>query len=89
MKKQAIKEQTEPGGITRQNKLKEVKQMEYTETLENIIFKQGLANTLRDIEQICYEKADHAQTNWQDTELAKEWTRFGGWINTAIGKINL
>jgi hypothetical protein len=45
--------------------------------LEQIIDKHGLAHVLLAIEQVCYEKAEHIRTNWQDRDLALRWERNG------------
>jgi hypothetical protein len=42
--------------------------------LEMMIDKFGLSKVLFFIAEICHEKSDHVQTNWQDNNLAKEWT---------------
>jgi hypothetical protein len=42
--------------------------------LEMMIDKYGLSKVLFFIAEICHEKADHVQVNWQDSVLAKEWT---------------
>lgn len=63
--------------------------MEHSETLESIIDKQGLTNTMRDIEQICYEKAEHVRANWQDYTLAQQWERAGKRLGTESTKIDI
>jgi hypothetical protein len=45
--------------------------------LEQIIDKHGLAHVLQALEQVCYEKAEHIRTNWQDRDLALRWERNG------------
>lgn len=42
--------------------------------LEMAIDTNGLGKVLFWIAEICHEKADHVQTNWQDKVLAKIWT---------------
>ncbi len=43
--------------------------------LEMMIDKCGLSKVLFFIAEICHEKADHVETNWQDKALAKEWSK--------------
>lgn len=58
-----------------------------SDQLESIIDGQGLAETLRQLEQICYEKAGHIETNWQDFGLAKVWTVMGGKVAYSAAKV--
>jgi hypothetical protein len=44
-------------------------------TLEEIVDKAGLKGTLEMLAAICYEKASHVDTNWQDHELARTWEK--------------
>lgn len=63
-----------------------------SETLEGLIDTHGLANVLEALVAICYEKASHLQTNWQDDGAAREWTKAGRRIATAevaVHKISL
>lgn len=55
--------------------------------LEAIVDKQGLAETLRQLEQICYEKAGHVEEAWQDGALAKAWTKMGGKVAYSAAKV--
>ena len=45
--------------------------------LEKIIDRRGLQQTLNAIAEICGEKAEHIQSNWQDAPLASCWDRAG------------
>ncbi len=57
-------------------------------TLETLIDNHGLSYVLSTMAQICYEKADHVSSNWQDKELGKEWDKAGNRIDTAESKIS-
>lgn len=43
--------------------------------LEGLIDKHGLVEIGLAIAALCYEKAEHIRTNWNDDELAEEWDR--------------
>ena len=43
--------------------------------LEAMVDSYGLEGVLFALSDICSEKADHVQTNWQDNALAKQWKR--------------
>ena len=43
-------------------------------TLEGMIDSMGLRSILLILQEIAYAKADHIQANWQDPNLAKEWS---------------
>jgi hypothetical protein len=44
-----------------------------TQTVEALIDKHGLVAVLDFVGDICREKQQHIQDNWQDIELAKRW----------------
>ncbi len=46
---------------------------ERTATLESIIDAYGLAETVSALSIICGEKADHIESNWQDSPLSAHW----------------
>lgn len=51
--------------------------------LESLVDTFGLAAMIDELEAMCYEKAEHIRTNWQDGTsgneyLAKTWERDGG-----------
>lgn len=56
--------------------------------LEDMIDKHSLKKVLEDLEEICYLKADHIESDWQDTGLAKVWERGGKACGTAARKAN-
>ena len=43
------------------------------ETIETLVDKHGAQVVLQALAQVCAEKADHVNTNWQDRALAKDW----------------
>jgi len=43
--------------------------------LEALVDKYGFGQVLFGIQDICYAKAEHLQTNWQDENSATEWKR--------------
>lgn len=45
------------------------------ETLERLIDTHGLDGVLDLMAEVCYNKAHHASSNWQDAELARAWER--------------
>jgi len=47
------------------------------ELLEGLIDKYCLCDVIDNLRTICYAKADHIQTNWQDDRLAGEWEDVG------------
>lgn len=55
---------------------------ERVERLEDIVDAYGLAETVSALSIVCTEKADHIQTNWQATELAKQWEAISKRLDT-------
>lgn len=51
--------------------------------LEAMVDHYGLRSVLSILMNICFDKAEHVSTNWQDNPLAQAWTRDGnkleGW----------
>ena len=57
-------------------------------TLEtDYIDRVGVAATLEAVERICYEKAAHLKTNWQDDSAATCWEKAGARISIAANKV--
>jgi hypothetical protein len=54
------------------------------ETLEAFVDRHGLDRVLEALERICYAKADHLRTNWQDAPAAKTWERAATKIGVAV-----
>lgn len=47
------------------------------EKLEKLVDTYGLANVLETLSEICYHKAQHIETNWQDRLTAHYWEKCG------------
>ena len=45
--------------------------------LEALVDGIGLHEVATALMNICFDKAEHVLTNWQDQDLAKEWTHKG------------
>lgn len=45
------------------------------DTLEQYIDKYGLSETLSHISDVCYSKAEHLRSNWQDENSASVWEK--------------
>jgi len=73
--------------ILGEKKEKKLKEEIISDELENIIDRNGLLNVLGTIEEICYLKADHLRTNWQDEVSAKAWENDGKLISKILNKI--
>jgi hypothetical protein len=54
--------------------------------LEQMIDARGLYGVLEDIAAICYAKAEHLETNWQDANAAKVWQKCGLLADTFAAK---
>lgn len=48
---------------------------ELIEMIERSIDANGLQETLEMVSAICWEKASHILTNWQDQALAEKWEK--------------
>lgn len=48
--------------------------------LEAMIDESGLGDVLDALAEICEEKAEHVESNWQDRSLARLWTRAGAHV---------
>ena len=44
-------------------------------SVEDYIDRHGMVHLLAMLENICYEKAEHVQVNWQDRTMASAWRR--------------
>lgn len=53
------------------------------EDLEEFIDAHSVEDLLSAISDICYEKAEHIATNWQDEHLAADWEIAGGQVDPA------
>jgi hypothetical protein len=43
------------------------------EVLEKLVDAHGLHGVLEALREVCYNKANHIASNWQDTALANVW----------------
>lgn len=55
--------------------------------LEQIVDKSNLSTVLNVLSEICYEKEDHLQSNWNDANTAKLWHNAGKIIDSANCKL--
>jgi hypothetical protein len=67
-----------------QGVIKEVKHL-----MEEVMDKEGLAQLVQLVAEICYEKAEHVLTNWQDKNLAKLWEKDAKLLERVVGAINI
>jgi hypothetical protein len=56
------------------------------ETIETLIDKSSVNYVLNVVAQICFEKSDHIEANWQDKNTAKEWSKLAVKIETLADK---
>jgi len=56
--------------------------------LEDIVDSQGLSNVIDLLSEICYEKADHLRSNWQDESLARSWEKDASILDKISGRLN-
>ena len=52
-----------------------IKHNDIEEKLEALVDESSVNFTLNCLVQICFGKADHLATNWQDHNAAKQWER--------------
>jgi 3-methyladenine DNA glycosylase AlkC len=62
--------------------------LERTEVLEDMIDESSVAEILRDIEQVCYNKQEHILSNWQDDHLAERWFKIAQELQNASDAID-
>ncbi len=62
---------------------------ELADQLEPLIDRASLARVLEALSQVCWEKADHLQSNWQDPVAAKTWRKAGNAIDRIIPKVSV
>ena len=51
------------------------------DTLESMVDMYGLGHILNSLSAICFLKAEHIRSAWQDEGLAKDWEYAGDKIN--------
>ena len=54
-----------------------------SDSIEAMIDKHGLGEVISAIAVICFEKADHLRSNWQDERTAKVWDNAGKAVERA------
>jgi hypothetical protein len=57
-----------------------------TEEIEAMIDSVGLSDMVSIMSDICYAKAEHLRSNWQDEHNAEIWVRAGTVLNSASGR---
>jgi hypothetical protein len=55
--------------------------------LESVLDRVGMSKLLFALAEVCGEKAEHLQVNWQDRNAAKEWTADAKAIEKLAAKI--
>ncbi len=63
------------------------------DTLEEIVDQRGLQQVLGLLSAVCFEKAEHLASNWQDERAAAQWRVAGRRLDRfsateAIGRIS-
>jgi|GEM_PF-739352 len=53
--------------------------------IKTMIDGMSLSSVLEILSQVCYEKAEHLRTNWQDPDTARAWEK----VARAVGKIKI
>lgn len=56
---------------------------ETNDAIEKLIDSTSLETVLNAVVQVCYEKAAHLRSNWQDEVAAKRWERAAVLIDKA------
>jgi len=51
--------------------------MNLAKQLEALIDQYSLATLMAEISDICLEKSEHIETNWQDSDAASPWRHAG------------
>ncbi len=55
-----------------------------TDALEHILDRSTLSDVLAALDSICYEKAAHLRSNWQDELAGKRWELAGAKVGTLV-----
>jgi hypothetical protein len=55
--------------------------------IEDIIDDIGIVGVIKSISSVCYEKAEHLESNWQDKESAKNWIKIAKIFDSLENKI--
>jgi hypothetical protein len=59
----------------------------FKDNIEAIIDRVGLHNFIALTSVICFEKAEHIATEWQDTTLAKDWAKVGRLLDNLLEQV--
>jgi len=59
------------------------------DTLEELVDHTSLHDVLDSLSTICYEKADHVRTTWQDIPLARLWIHAAKLLDALAQKVEL
>ncbi len=54
------------------------------DTIKGYIDREGLTAILTALQDMCYAKAEHAKSAWQDEGLAKAWEQVGRGLNKPL-----
>jgi hypothetical protein len=57
------------------------------EAVEKLIDKYGVRDVLIMITDVMHEKAEHIDINWQDLDLAREWTKAANLISKTVSNL--
>jgi hypothetical protein len=55
--------------------------------LEAIVDHAGLRNVVWALAEVCWDKAEHVQANWQDDQLARDWNANAAMLNRFAEKL--
>ena len=61
---------------------------EAQDRLEEILDAIGVSETMVNLAAVCFAKADHLRSNWQDERTAKAWDALGRRVDT-LSKVAL
>lgn len=56
-------------------------------TLEELIDRDGLANVVNALSEVCYAKTDHVLASWSDYDMAERWSKAGRRLATARDRL--
>lgn len=58
-----------------------------TQALEALVDLHGITAVVAALGAICYGKAEHLRSNWQDSHAAREWERIAKPIDATVVKL--
>ena len=58
-------------------------------SLEDLIDRTSLSELIDAISQICYEKAEHIRSNWQDDRTARSWSAVATKLGNLSGSLKI